>query len=325
MFKFPKLNKTKLNLPKTGVNPLAAGGLFGILSTAIASIAGSAAQIAAHEKRHNKKNRIYTTLKDSGYLKEMAKRKQPEYTVTFPNSKRRKTAAKSNGTMVAYQPGGTRSRTIEPPVSEGVIVSKTSIPRFVTRGQGTLVSNTEIISSVTLSAAGAFAAFNLAFVPSVPTWLARIADLYSKYRWRAVRIIYVPSCPTTTSGTIGMALTYDRQDALPASIVALSQTNRALMFPPYAGYGGTTMLSNGKGTQEAIYIDVDVSRFEKPWYNCVEATTLAAMAVALQTLYCPCTVQIASEGGPVAATAAGNLYLQYVAEFIEPINPTMNV
>lgn len=257
---------------------------------------------------------------------EMTKRKSPEYIVTFPDEKRRKTSNKnSRNQIVPYKPRTVRTGMVSAPVSAGVVVSRSVVPRFNMNGAATVVRNTEVFSGCNLPAAGAYAAFNVALIPTIPAWLARIADVYSKYRFRQLRLVYVPICPTSTSGTIAMAITYDRQDGLPASMASIAMTNKAILFPPYAGYSGASMLNTNKITPESIFIDIDVTRFEKTWYNTTEAATLAAMVPALQTAYAPCTMQVAQEGGPLLATPAGTIYIQYVIEFIEPINPTMNI
>lgn len=228
---------------------------------------------------------------------------------------------------VKNQRGGINTRTVMAPLTGGVVMSKTIVPRFQMNGAGTLVKNTERVSSVTLDATGAFAAFNNALIPSLPGWLAQLSDLYSKYRWRTLRIIWIPKCSTATSGTVGMAVTYDRQDALPTSLDQLSQTNRAILYPPYAGYGGASLLNSRTPSGESIYIDVDISRFEKTWYNVIQTGTLTALATAVQTMYVPATLQVVSDDGPtvVGGTPAGDIYFQYEIEFIEPINPAMNV
>jgi hypothetical protein len=121
-----------------------------------------------------------------------------------------------------------------------------------------------------------------------------------------------------------MALVYDRGDIAPASVPALTQTHRAITFPPYAGYDGSSSLA-GPTTGEAISVKCDPGRFDKPWYATVSNAVFTGIASAVdQNFFCPVSIVVAFDGGPVAATVIGNLYFKYVIEFIEPIAPTMN-
>jgi hypothetical protein len=306
--------------PSAALLPLAS-----IVAGAVTSIAASAKRIEQYEKKHSQRHKL--TLQEA--YPEMTKRKQPEYTVTFPDEKRRKTNNNNRAIVVAPKrrnnsTGQMRSRTVMAPLSGSIVMTKSVVPRFNMNGQGTIVRNTERFSNIILAAAGAYAGFNVALIPQVPGWLAPIGDLYSKYRWHSLRIIYVPKCPTSTSGTVGMCITYDRQDQLPTTLDQLSRTNKAILFPPYAGYGGASMLNNTMPSGESIYIDVDVSKFDKIWYHSIQLGVLTALAPAVQTGYVPCTVQVGHADGPLLATPAGDMYLQYAVEFIEPIDTTMN-
>lgn len=216
--------------------------------------------------------------------------------------------------------------TVMVPVSGGVI-TRPLVPRFLMKGDTTVVHNTEILNNQTLAALGAFATNNTPLIAGQPSWLAQVADLYSKYRWLKATIIYIPKCPTTTSGSIVMALNYDRNDAAPTTRGQLSQTYKAINFPPYAGYDGAVFLNstNGQGAQTALYIDLDVDKLDKPWYPTISSGTFAGLGVLDQNQFCPASLIVGSDGGPTAATPAGDIFIKYSIQFIEPINPTMNV
>lgn len=207
----------------------------------------------------------------------------------------------------------------------GGVVTRPIVPKFSMRGDSTIVTSSEIIANVTLPALGAFFTNSFALIPGTPSWLTNVSDLYSKYRWLMVDIIYVPKCPTTTSGSICMALTYDRNDAAPTTRSQLAQSYKAINYPPYAGYDGANFLNNNSGAATAIYLSLDVTKLDKPWYPCISSTAFGALGVLDQNQFCPATVVVCGDGGPAAATAAGDLFIKYRIEFIEPINPTMNV
>lgn len=209
--------------------------------------------------------------------------------------------------------------------TSGGVVTRPIIPRFNNRGDATIVRNCEILNNQILAAAGAFGTTNSALIASAPSWLAGVSDLYSKYRWLSCDLIYIPKCPTTTSGSIAMAFTYDRNDAAPTTRSQLSQSYKAINFPPYAGYDGAAYLNSNKGSESAIAVQLDVSKLDKPWYPTISSTSFSALGVLDQNQFCPASLVVASDGGPVTATPAGDIFIKYVIEFIEPINPTMNV
>lgn len=209
--------------------------------------------------------------------------------------------------------------------TSGGVVTRPIIPRFSNRGDSTIVRNCEILNNQILAAAGAFNTTNSALIAAAPSWLAGIADLYSKYRWLSCELIYIPKCPTTTSGSIAMAFTYDRNDAAPTTRAQLSQSYKAINFPPYAGYDGAAYLNSNRGSGTAIAIQLDITKLDKPWYPTISSGGFAALGVLDQNQFCPASLVVASDGGPVAATPAGDVFIKYAIEFIEPINPTMNV
>lgn len=209
--------------------------------------------------------------------------------------------------------------------ASGGVVTRPIVPKFSNRGDSTIVRNTEILNNQILAAAGAFNTTNSALIAAAPSWLAGISDLYSKYRWLACELIYIPKCPTTTSGSVAMAFTYDRNDAAPTTRAQLSQSYKAINFPPYAGYDGAAYLNSNQGAGTAIAVQLDVTKLDKPWYPTISSASFGALGVLDQNQFCPASLVVASDGGPTAATPAGDIFIKYVVEFIEPINPTMNV
>lgn len=209
------------------------------------------------------------------------------------------------------------------PVS-GAVVTRPSVPRFSMRGDSTIVKNCELMLNLTPIAL-AYGVQTIPLIASQPAWLATIADNYSKWRWVSLRAIYSPKCPTTTSGTVAMCLSYDRNDTAPGSRVQLSQTYKAINFPPYAGYDGASALNTDGSPGAAIYLDLDVTRTDKPWYSTIGSVAFAALTAFDQNQFCPASIHIGSDGGPAVAVPPGDIYFKYVIEFIEPINPTMNV
>jgi hypothetical protein len=176
---------------------------------------------------------------------------------------------------------------------------------------------------VTSAALGAFSLNVDALIPTTFGWLGALSDLYSKYRWRKIKLIYIPACPTTTPGSTCMSLGYDRFDTNPASIQAMQQAYKAITFPPYAGYDGVMALQGGN-VSGAVVVDVDVTRFSKTWYPVVGLAAFNVFPTNVQTAYCPATCFTASANGPATGTFFGTVHAMYEIEFTEPINPTQN-
>lgn len=220
--------------------------------------------------------------------------------------------------------GGVVATAVSAPASGGIISSRRRVPSVSSNGVGTIVKNTEAFIDINSAALGAFSVSASAIIPTTPSWLAGLADLYSKYRWKRLRFVYIPGCPTSTQGNAAVSIAYDRLDASPASLVAMQQSYRALTFPPYAGFDGAMALQTFNNVAGMVVMDVDVSRVDKNWYPVIAPAALAALPANIQNPYVPATLYTGSVNGPAVATYFGTFYIQYEIEFIEPVNPTQN-
>lgn len=303
--------QNQLKLSATGL--AASVPLSGLI--AVGSIVGSAIKIAEHEKKFDKTKRNYIALRDA--LPQSRKLTMPKGNNNNGNGK---APMRSRGYAT------TTARAVKAPAAGGMIVTRPYIPRMRSTPNSVIVKNTELIQNVTLPAAGAFGTFNLPLIAGLPSWLTALGDLFSKYRWLRCSLVWVPQCPTSTSGLITAAIVYDWNDAAPSSSVQLSQCYKSISFPPYAGFEGTNALhSASNNVPGAVTLELDTNRVEKPWYSTINNAAFAPLAANIKNIYSPAVVQVTVEGGPAAATVAGNFYIKYEIEFIEPVNPTMNV
>jgi hypothetical protein len=122
-----------------------------------------------------------------------------------------------------------------------------------------------------------------------------------------------------------MALTYDRNDAGPVNRSAVTQCYKAISFPPFAGYDGAAYLNSGQGAANAITLKLDTSRVDKPWYPTIQSTPFTALATIDQNQFCPASWTQGNDSGAAVGVNLGDLFWKYTIEFIEPINPTMNL
>nr|UHS72327.1 MAG: hypothetical protein 4 [Regressovirinae sp.] len=232
--------------------------------------------------------------------------------------KRAKRTRANDGAGLVYRP-------LVAPVAGSIIYSRPRVPQFRSTQQSTIVSNTELVANITLAAAGAFSFTAQPFIPSFAAWLASIGDNYSKFRWLDCSVIYIPKCPTTTQGSVCMAIVYDSQDTVPSSRLQVSQCYQSITFPPYAGYGGASALNHKGNGGESLVSSLDVNRTDKKWYPTIGNAAYTALTSLDKNQFCPATAIIASDGGAAVAVAAGDVFLRYTIEFIEPINPTINI
>lgn len=215
---------------------------------------------------------------------------------------------------------------IKAPMAGGVIMRRQRMtPGIVTKNGSTIICNTEFGFEV--NALGGFNVIRYPFLPTYLAWLIGIASSYSKFRCVAVRYIYIPVCPTTTPGTVTMALGYDYDDLLPTSLAQLSVAFESISTPPWGGYEGTSLLNThfAPETGGAVVVDVDCERFGSgsglTYYNVVQPSNFSGQTPVDQNQFSPFYLQVATSGN---ALAWGNVYVQYVIEFIEPIAPSRN-
>lgn len=219
--------------------------------------------------------------------------------------------------------------TITAPVAGSMIVKRTSIPpRMSTLGRSTFVRNTELLTTVATVAAGAFNTTRGRLAPGPLTWLGSLAANYSKWRWNFLKIIYVPVCPSTTTGQIVMSLGYDQTDLAPTTLVQAQQAFESVTSPVWAGFNGTNELntySAGK-SPGSVCINVDVARLGGPtgasFYRYINNNNLIALTDVEKNIFVPGHVDISSAGG--VALVVGNLFFEYVVELIEPVASALN-
>lgn len=261
----------------------------------------------------------------------MAKKKQQQKTrVTVveetraPRSAPRRRRKKNSGGFIATQ-------SVKAPAAAGMVVGKAN-PQLRTTGRVTRVINTEIV--VSLNTAVTFASAIIRLNPSSFPWLNGIAANYSKFRWRGIRFIWIPSCSTATTGNIAMALQYDEPDANPTSLSQMSSLKGFIASPFWGGGGGSKLLNdmNCREAPESVVCCVDdVKEFTNPWYRYTTSANLSALITgtsegpSISNIYIPAILVYAVVGGPAAGVEAGQIYVQYDIDLIDPIPSALNV
>jgi hypothetical protein len=198
---------------------------------------------------------------------------------------------------------------IRPPASTGSIVRNPQLRTLV-------VSHSEPFFGVALTAAGALNFNRAAIIPAVFPYLAGIASNFSRYKWRRLRIYYVPSCPTSTQGEVALGTVDSFEDANAATFVQVATMSHGISFPPW---GGT--IDRGP---DAITLDIDCNRFEKPRYNYVATTQFNSYSNPEKDSVTPILLCLATQGSTAAVTIAGRVWISYTIELIDPIPAGVN-
>lgn len=244
---------------------------------------------------------------------------------------RRATRGRPNGSNTR-QGGGSGfyvSKMIAPPAAAGIVVGQPKASMYM-EDDKFIICRTELAGGVNTSAAFAAGVINL--VPHSFPWLNGMAANFSKWKWRKLRFIYIPACPTNTPGQMALSFQYDVMDTTPTTLGQMAMMNGFTNGPYWLGGEGAVMLKSSKHpiVPGAIVSVFDVKRQSKPWYEYITSTDFLAL-VAVPTVgpaganaYSPGNVVSASAGGPATVVTGGNLYVQYEIELIEPTDSTLN-
>lgn len=225
---------------------------------------------------------------------------------------------------------GFNSSQITAPAAGGVILRRGNYPRLQSSADGfsTILCNTEPLNNVVTTALGAFNVSRTQIAPFALTWLTGIATSYSKFKWLRVRLIYIPIVPTSTTGQIVLRLGYDANDTGATSITQSQTAFRSTTQPSWGGYEGSYLLNADDfpvPTAGSVYMDLDVTRLETPFYPIVTTATFNAAAAGIQNSYSPAYLDVATQGGPAAATQIGTVFAKYEIALIEPTPAATNV
>lgn len=280
------------------------GALTGILpaitSAAIGSILGSANAINQHETRQSARRRI--TLEEAN-----------------PEMARSKAAKQRGSAMVLLQRKRRNSksnvRMTQAPVTMGGI-TRNPVPIMSSNARGLVVTHSENISTLPLTAAGVLNYFTLAIIPSLFPYLNGVASNFGKYKWTKLHIRYVPACPATTEGESAFGLYFDRQDAVAATFTQVTSMHKAVSFPPWGGF-------TGAGTSP-VSITVDCNEFDKNRYSYMTIANFTALSASDENNYCPVSLATATQGSTAGAPVGGRIWVDYSIQLTDPIVPGLN-
>lgn len=182
------------------------------------------------------------------------------------------------------------------------------MPAMASNGQSISVRHREMVCSVasrTLFTAANGGSLNpglphltgVGANASVYTWVQGIANLYERYKIKAMRFVYEPTCSITSTGTIAMLIDYDPKDATPVSMEKVISTYGAVYAPPWKAFSIPVkpqlipmFVRSTAGTSDVRLVDYGF------WYSVVEGGLAA------------------DEGATV-----GRIFVEYDIEFTLPV------
>nr|QDH87102.1 MAG: hypothetical protein H4Rhizo433487_000002 [Riboviria sp.] len=214
-------------------------------------------------------------------------------------------------------------------------------------GKNMTIVNYEQLNISSVTGTGGFTAggsiCNVGIAANFP-WLGSVSGNFAKFRFKFLRFIYVPRCPSTTPGSVYLYFSYDPKDIAPASLAQVAASESSVIGNSW--YGGPinpdSAFSKGLTLRDNIYLDVDCTRFTQPWYyvrandNATSNTvtligtatggngTLAINSGATYEYTArPGTIYYGSDG-VTNGVVAGTIYMSYAVELYEPIAAAVN-
>jgi len=197
------------------------------------------------------------------------------------------------------------------PAARGAVI-RPGGARIKSQGAKVYICNTEVaVNTLTIAAAGAASIGVTPLIPSSFAWLTGVAQNYSQWNWRYLKISYIPFCSTSTAGRFGMGLTYDAGDTTATTMAQVIQLDRSVVAPVW----GTN--------DKSVDIIVPTDRLFGKNYRYINGANYGALASATdKNVYCPALVMYGTDSG--VAGSAGTLMVEYEVELFDPMVSALN-
>jgi len=117
-------------------------------------------------------------------------------------------------------------------------VTQSGKPAYRTGRDSIVVTHREYIEDLTSPANTYWTAVITPVNPGLAStfpWLAGVANNYEEYRFRRLRVHYVPACSTALPGETAWSFDYDAADSAPASKQEQLSFEGAMVNPPWSG------------------------------------------------------------------------------------------
>lgn len=188
---------------------------------------------------------------------------------------------------------GTRTlkKNVSRPISRGIT------NRLAMISKTTVVKNREMFPNYYGSPDGKFFCNYITLNAGKPTslpWLSGIAQHYDMFRIISLIVEYVPTCPTTSVGTVAIAFDYDTTDQLPTTMGGLTQNHNCKTANAWAPL--TNKFDVNATTLRRFFVKEGSSQAEDRWSDAG-------------------CVYLGTEG---YVGKPGNVFIHYTIELINP-------
>lgn len=178
-------------------------------------------------------------------------------------------------------------------------VPVSSVPAWSGVSRPIRIRQEERVASVTGVSGNAFKATKYVINPADTTtfpWLSSVASLFDKYKFHKLEFRYITSSPTTTGGTVSLAVDFDTLDSAPANGTDLSNLAKFNTFAAWSN-DRLTIPVNRRGNDQWLFtLDGNTSSNDPKSYN-------------LGNLY------VATES--IGATTVGYIVVEYDVELLD--------
>jgi hypothetical protein len=248
---------------------------------------------------------------------------------------KRKKKGKGKKAAAVRSTGGPRQQTVNIPAAMGASVTRggsSSFPKFAASNGKCLVQNFELVRAFKAQNATGNATFaalsdSLSCNPGIATsfpWCSAIALSYSKFRFKFLRYMYIPSVPTSIPGTCYIYTAYDPADGQPASLSDVMTADGSTCGPVWMGGGLNTekAFRNNMSIADAVFVDIDLRQLTQPFYYVRKQAGVTNEDRPLVLYWGSDNTSFA--GATTFNLSPGNLYVAYIIEFFDPVLASLN-
>lgn len=191
------------------------------------------------------------------------------------------------------------STSVSAPISIQKMV-RTNKPNIKYNGQCVSVAHREYLQDI--NGSDVFSVLTFSVNPGIYTtfpWLSQMAILYESYKFKTLKFIYEPACPSTTQGSVMLAIDFDAADVPPSSKVQLMAYKYAVRSPAWEAIAYRSDLSD--------LLKFGVQRYVRngPTTGDIKTYDIGNLQFAVSNFTTP-------------STFVGELYVEYEVEFYTP-------
>jgi hypothetical protein len=236
------------------------------------------------------------------------------------NKEKKKTSPKtqSNKAMIAQQVLAVVKKEVAkhgPPVAKAG-VSKTTPAKTKVSKDSVVVSHKE--NAMVIPYSNKFLLQGMLLTPAELPFLSAYAGLYEEYRFTRLSAKFTTFAPTSTAGSIALAMTYGN-DKDETSMTEMKEHTGTVEGPVWGGEEDKIRVSYNPGkASRKWYVTNPLSTDTPPNGNNAGVITIGVLD------YAPAHLKVAVEGTPTDGSTLGYVEVDYTCEFTGPRSPAQD-